>query len=82
MAFLVTTDNKMMEPNNGYYSKEIFLATHSSYILPKGSPLMVGLVSLPVIITVTLTWFRSVAAFIWKCNYEAEGYGDFEQVKR
>ena len=65
MVFLVTTDNKIMEPNNGYYSKEIFLATHSSYILPKGSPLMVGLGSLlAILISVMLTLFNSVAAFI------------------
>ena len=50
MVFLVTTDNKLMEPNNGYYSNEIFLATHSSYILPKGSPLMVEVESLAIMI--------------------------------
>ena len=42
LVSLVTTDFKAMEPNRGHYSKEIFLATHSSQILPKGSPLMVG----------------------------------------
>ena len=41
MVFLVTSDNMMMEPNIGYYGKEVFLATHSSYILPKDSPLEV-----------------------------------------
>ena len=64
MVFLVTTDNKLMEPNNGYYSNEIFLATHSSYILPKGSPLMVELESLAIMISATLTLLHSVSAFI------------------
>ena len=41
LALISTTDVKAMELNTGHYSKEIFLATHTSYILPKGSPLMV-----------------------------------------
>ena len=65
MVFLVSTDTKMMEPNNGYYSKEIFLATHSSNILPKGSPLMVGIEILTIMISLTQIFFLTpVAAFI------------------
>ena len=41
LVLISTTDVKAMELNTGHYSKEIFLATHTSYILPKGSPLMV-----------------------------------------
>ena len=39
---LATTFTKSMQPNIGHYTKEVFLATHSSQILPRDSPLLVS----------------------------------------
>ena len=72
-----------MEPNMWHYSKEIILASHSSYILPKGSPLMV---CLNVTGSGHFSILKCVSLFFTarfsKCNYVAKGHRDTEQVER
>ena len=70
-----------MEPNKGHYSKEIFLAPHSSHILPKGSPLMVGLVARKSSHFLTILKLVFFTAWFSRFNNMAKGHWDIEQVK-
>ena len=70
-----------MEPNSGHYSKEIFLATHSSHILPKGSPLMVSLDVTKSSHYLTILKLVFFTARFSKFNHVAQGHWDIGQVE-
>ena len=83
LVSLATTDVKAMEPNNGHYSKDILFATHSSHMLPKGSPLMVSWHNCNKIghVSMLALFYSLFTVQFSKHNYVAKGHWDTEQVE-
>ena len=83
LVSLSTTDMKAIEPNNGHYSGDILFATHSSHMLPKGSPLMVSWHNCNKIghVSMLALFYSLFTVQFSKHNYVAKGHWDTEQVE-
>ena len=70
---------KSMGINVDYYSKEsIMMATHSSFILPRESPLGVSILLKKSIENISPSYNTGLVFFL---DYVAEGHRNFEQAE-
>ena len=78
---IVPTTTKYKWINDDYYSKDTLLATHSSFILPRESPLVVSQNQSCKLCNFYLLTSLYYVGHIFSLNNVAEGHGHFGQAE-